>query len=36
MLKSESGIEKQAEMAKLLLQYLEILEKMPEDKESRQ
>jgi len=35
-LKSESDIDKQSELAKLLIRYLEVLEKIPKDNESRQ
>ena len=36
VLKSETDIEKQSELAKLIVRYLEVLEKMPKDNESRQ
>jgi uncharacterized Zn finger protein (UPF0148 family) len=35
-LKSEADIGKQSEMVKLIIYYLEVLEKMPKDNESRQ
>ena len=35
-LKSESDIDKQSELAKLLIRYLEVLEKIPKDNGSRQ
>ncbi len=36
ILKSEDDIEKQSEITKLIVRYLEIIEKMPKDNESRQ
>lgn len=35
LLKSESDLGKQSDMAKLLIHYLEVLEKIPKDNESR-
>jgi len=35
-LRSENDIDKQSELAKLLIRYLEVLEKIPKDNESRQ
>lgn len=36
LLKSETSIGRQAELARLIRDYMEVLERMPEDKESRQ
>jgi len=36
LLKSESDIDKQSELAKLLICYLGVLEKIPKDNETRQ
>lgn len=35
-LKSENDISKQSDLAKLIIHYLEVLEKIPKDNESRQ